>query len=204
MHFRLTARDNNGGVDEDDMTVSVDGGMGPFMVGDLGVGGGTLFSNDIQTIDWSVGNTEATCPWVEISLLALSTDGTRYCDDSDNADLFLGEFENLGTADVTLPDLNITRARFKVACANNIFFSLSANDFQVSGTVPISPNCKDTDLLNTDGTGDLVEACRIQIGAVSTTATRIDSGGGGGALILLPALLGLRWAGSRRRSTFQA
>ncbi len=63
MNFRLTARDGKGGVNEDDMTVTVDESMGPFLVsgGVLNAGGGFLPGSQ-QTIEWSVGNTECFLP----------------------------------------------------------------------------------------------------------------------------------------------
>jgi hypothetical protein len=197
MNFRLTVRDGNGGVGEDDVRVSVDSSLGPFRVD-----GGTLNSSNSflagsqQTIEWSAGNAETTCPRVSISLLAFNSTGTTYCDASNNPALDLGsDFSNTGSATITVPDLDIAKGRVKVACADNIYFSLSAADIRVNGTTGVSTDCKSADRIQSDGLGDLVDACRSQIGDLPPEDTVEDSGGGGGALLFLPLLLGLGAAG---------
>lgn len=206
MHFSLTARDGSGGVSEDNMTVTVDAGMGPFQVsGGLLNSGGVFLAGGLQTIEWTVGNTEVSCPEVSISLVAFSATGESYCDASNDSNLLLDVVENNGTAQLDMPDLNIPKGRVKIACTNNVFFSLSANDLQLSGTSPVATNCKETDRLVSDGSGDLVEACKSQIGATSATSTIVDGGGGGGgALILLPGLLGFHLARKYRRERCSA
>ena len=197
MNFRLTVRDGNGGVGEDDVRVAVDGGLGPFLVsgGELNAGGS--FQPDSRaTVEWLDGNTAASCPQVVISILAFNSSGTTYCDASNDTALSLGEFSNTGSALVTLPDLSISRGRIKVACANNVYFSLSENDLQIAGTTLVSTDCKDTQPRISDGSGDLVAACIAQ-GNASLPADSSGGGGGGGALILLPALLGFRLARQR-------
>jgi len=130
--------------------------------------------------------------------LAYSLNGTSYCDASDNGALDLGVFPNTGIASLTLPNLAIARARVKVACANSIYFSLSEVDISLNGTTSTATNCKSADVLSGDGVGDLVAACSNRIGAVPAgggVTLSSDDGGGGGALLWLPLLLALGWAG---------
>ncbi|QYZ66358.1 MAG: hypothetical protein OI74_08935 [Gammaproteobacteria bacterium (ex Lamellibrachia satsuma)] len=183
MRFRLTARDGNSGVDEADLVVTVDGGTGPFDVngGVLNIAG-NYPGGFAQTINWAVGGTGGSCPQVEISLLSFSADGSTYCDHNDDAVLNLGTFPNTGSASPILPNSLVARGRVRVACSNNIFFSLSDADIGVTGTTAAGTACKATD-------GTALEHGTIFVDAGGNVT--IPDGGGGGAALWLPLLLGL-------------
>ncbi len=183
MRFRLTTRDDNSGVDEDDLVVTVDGGTGPFDVngGVLNIAG-NYQGGFAQTINWAVGGTGGSCPQVEISLLSFSADGSTYCDHNDDAVLNLGTFPNTGSASPILPNRLVARGRVRVACSNNIFFSLSDADIGVTGTTAAGTACKATD-------GTALEHGTIFVDAGGNVT--IPDGGGGGAAFWLPLLLGL-------------
>ncbi len=187
LNFRLTVRDGNSGVDEDDLVVTVDGGAGPF-----DVNGGVLNSannflgGSQQTIEWAVGGTGGSCPQVTISLLSFSADGSTHCDHIDDAALNLkpggGTFPNNGLALVTLPSKLVARGQVRVACSNNIFFSLSNADLGVTGATAAGTACKATD-------GTALEHGTIFVNTGGNVV--IADGGGGGAALWLPLLLGL-------------
>ncbi|RDH81836.1 MAG: hypothetical protein DIZ77_09265 [endosymbiont of Seepiophila jonesi] len=183
LNFRLTVRDGNSGVDEDDVVVTVDGGTGPFDVngGVLNIAG-NYPGGFAQTINWAVGGTGGSCPQVEVSLLSFSADGSTYCDHNDDAVLNLGIFPNTGSASPILPSRLVARGRVRVACSNNIFFSLSDADIGVTGTTAAGTACKATD-------GTALEHGTIFVDAGGNVT--ISDGGGGGAALWLPLLLGL-------------
>ncbi|MBL3588569.1 MAG: hypothetical protein JMN24_02100 [gamma proteobacterium endosymbiont of Lamellibrachia anaximandri] len=196
LNFRLTARDGNSGVDEDDLVVTVDGGTGPFDVnGGVLNSAGNYPGGFAQTINWAVGGTGGSCPQVEISLLSFSADGSTYCDHNDDAVLNLGTFPNTGSASPILPNRLVARGRVRVACSNNIFFSLSDADIGVTGTTAVGTACKATD-------GTALEHGTIFVDAGGNVT--IPDGGGGGAALWLPLLLGLGGIGYTLRRRYNA
>ncbi|RLJ16987.1 hypothetical protein DJ031_16135 [bacterium endosymbiont of Escarpia laminata] len=196
LNFRLTVRDGNSGVDEDDLVVTVDGGTGPFDVngGVLNIAG-NYPGGFAQTIGWAVGGTGGSCPQVTISLLSFSADGSTYCDHNDDAVLNLGTFPNTGSASPILPNKLVARGRVRVTCSNNIFFSLSDADIGVTGTTAAGTACKAT-----DGTALAHGTIFVNTGG----GIVISDGGGGGAVLWLPLLLGLGGLGYTLRRRYNA
>lgn len=194
LNFRLTVRDGNSGVDEDDLAVTVDGGTGPFDVngGVLNIAG-NYPGGFAQTIGWAVGGTGGSCPQVTVSLLSFSADGSTYCDHTDDAVLNLGTFPNTGSASPILPNRLVARGRVRVACSSNIFFSLSDADIGVTGTTAAGTACKATD-------GTALEHGTIFVDAGGNVT--ISDGGGGGAALWLPLLLGLGGVGYALRRRY--
>lgn len=145
---RLVVRDNHGGVSYQDVSVIVVDNAGPFLItNDLT---GTKLAGSLQTITWSVNNTNlapVNCTLVDIFL---STDGGL----TFPATPLLASALNIGTAIVTLPaGLNTQTARIKIAAGSsqgiptartsntlagtntpNIFFDISNLDFIISTT----------------------------------------------------------------------
>ncbi|RLJ20987.1 hypothetical protein DJ030_05495 [bacterium endosymbiont of Escarpia laminata] len=196
LNFRLTVRDGNSGVDEDDLLVTVDGGTGPFDVngGVLNIAG-NYPGGFAQTINWAVGGTGGSCPQVDISLLSFSADGSTYCGHNDDAALNLGTFPNTGSASPILPNKLVARGRVRVTCSNNIFFSLSDADIGVTGTTAAGTACKAT-----DGTALAHGTIFVNTGG----GIVISDGGGGGAVLWLPLLLGLGGLGYTLRRRYNA
>lgn len=125
LNFRFTARDGNGGVDEDDMQITVDGEAGPFKVlqpnSNL-----VLNSASLQTIQWNAACTEqlpVNCTSVDI--LYTSDNGTSFT-------TLLGNTPNDGMAVVNFQNATASNARIKIACSNNIFFDISDVDFALN------------------------------------------------------------------------
>ncbi|MFN8454269.1 MAG: M12 family metallo-peptidase [Anaerolineae bacterium] len=128
MQFRLTARDNKGGVANSAMSVTVDGNSGPFAVTAPNTAV-TWIGLTSQTVTWNVANTTSSpvsCPNVNIRL---STDGgTTF-----TKNLALNT-PNDGSETITVPgNSGGNTARVKVECANNIFFDISNANFTISG-----------------------------------------------------------------------
>ena len=131
LKFRLTVRDQHGGVHDDDMAITVAAGAGPFTV-TAPNGGESLAST--ASVTWNVANTNAApvnCAHVTVSL---STDGGNTF-----PAMLLASAPNTGSATVTFPAGASSKARLKVQCVNNIFFDITNNDFSYDSVAPQPP-----------------------------------------------------------------
>ncbi len=145
MDFRLTVRDNRaggGGVNWDDMVITVNSGSGPFLV--ISPNGGTTESGT-TTVTWDVAGTTASpvsCATVNIYL---STDrGMTW--DLNNP--LASSTPNDGSHDVHLGSNDTTQARIMVKGDNNIFFDISNADFTITPADPCPP-CSDPNVVLT-------------------------------------------------------
>jgi hypothetical protein len=184
LNFRLTVRDGRSGVGDDDVQVTVNAGLGPFEItGGVLNGTADLLGGSSQSLAWDVAGTGTDCPTLRASLISISADGTTYCDADDDARLELATgLTNTGATSLTLPSVQIARARLMLHCENNVFFALSDNDFSVvSAANPIASNCKTMD-------GEPLEHGTVVIDP-NVDPEGVSSGGGSGALYLLPLML---------------
>jgi hypothetical protein len=202
LNFRLTARDGNAGVDEDDMQVEVDDTEGPFEVTAVLA----TPPSSALTITWT---TNATCSSnsVTIDLLAFSNDASTYCDGADTP-----PFLNLGTrtygdgtATITpQPDLTINKARVRVSCVDNIFFNISDADIALTGNSSPDTDCKLVDgASRTVSNGVIDSGDNLDPNGGGTGSGGGGGGGGGGAVLWMPLLIGIGSIGRylvRRRS----
>ena len=133
--FRLTVRDQQGGVGIDEMSMSVTGD-GPFELTSPN-GGEVLSAGTSTTINWSVNGTDALCDDLTISL---SIDGGT------TFPFTLAEgVSNSGSYNLDIPaGIPITQqARMKIACADNpcvVFFAISDGDFEVDSDCTVFPS----------------------------------------------------------------
>ncbi len=134
MNFRMTVRDNQlggGGVDYDQISMTVDASSGPFLV--LAPNTAvtwTGLSNELVT--WDVANTNmspVSCTNVDI---LLSTDGGVTFPIT-----LASSVTNDGSHSIQVPDLSSTTARVKIVCSDNVFFDLSNIDFTIEPFVPL-------------------------------------------------------------------
>ncbi|MEM7028933.1 MAG: reprolysin-like metallopeptidase [Chloroflexota bacterium] len=129
MQFRLTTRDQLGGVSFDTALVTVNGATGPFRVTTPSGTDNWPLGTD-RLVTWDVANSDASpvnCSNVDI--LLSDDDGQTF-----SATLLAGT-ANDGVALVTTPAVEISRARIKVVCSDNIFFDISASGLSASGVV---------------------------------------------------------------------
>lgn len=133
MSFRVTARDNQldgGGVNTDDMVVTVSTNAGPFTV--TAPNSAVIWSGQ-QTVAWSVAKTTGTPVNAQNVDIHLSIDGG-----------FTWPFElaigtrNDGTESVILPNITTTNARIKVQGSTNIFFDVSNVSFSIVPGTPVA------------------------------------------------------------------
>lgn len=131
MNFRVVVRDNSPGAggcnDHEDITVTVDGSSGPFVVTYPSATGITWAGNSTQTVTWNVAGTSAgavACANVDI---VLSTNGgVSY------TTVLASNVPNDGSQSVTVPNTATTTARIMVICSNGTFFDVSDNNFTIT------------------------------------------------------------------------
>lgn len=134
LKFKFTVRDNhmNGGAsDGDNMTVTVNGDSGPFVV-----------TSQSSRETWEIGNTE-TITWdvagtdggqinaTEVNILFSEDGGLTY------PHTLASGVPNNGSASVNVPNLNTTKGRVMVRPTNNIFYQINKAHITVTGTVGI-------------------------------------------------------------------
>lgn len=129
---RLTVRDNDasgGSTVYSDVTVTIDGGSGPFYVFNLG---GPYSPNSSQNITWNVANsTAAPVSCANVDILLSTDDGQTF------PTTLLASTPNDGSQSVTLPNINTSSARIMVKASDNIFFDIS-NSFEIQGALPVT------------------------------------------------------------------
>lgn len=129
MNFRVVVRDNavGGGCnDHEDVTVTIDGNSGPFVVTYPSAFGITWYSTSTETVTWDVANTSAApvnCATVDI---LLSTNGG-----ASYPTVLASNVPNDGSHDVVVPNIASSVARIMVVSSNSTFFDVSDRNFQI-------------------------------------------------------------------------
>lgn len=137
MNFRLTVRDNKangGGVDSDEVTITVDGTKGPLAI-TLPNGGEPWSAGSPQIITWDVNNTHLLSANVKI---LLSVDGGY-----NYPYTLVSSTANNGAASVTIPSnvVNTSQARIKIVSTNSAtaeFFDVSNGNFTITSSCAAS------------------------------------------------------------------
>lgn len=131
LKFRLTARDNRGGVTVSNVkTINVTDKAGPFTVTYPNSSLTWKAGKNTAIVSWNVANTQLSpvnCQAVNIALLT----GT-------SSFLLLKQTPNDGMEIVNIPKTTTNTGRIKVSCSNNLFFDLSNSNITV--TNPSSPD----------------------------------------------------------------
>ena len=154
MKFRLTVRDNKangGGVDSDEMIITVDGTKGPLAV-TAPNGAERWTAGSSRTITWSVNNTNTLTANVKI---LLSIDGGY-----NYPFVLASSTSNDGTESVTIPAnvVNTTQARVKVVSTNSLtaeFFDVSNANFTITSSCSAATTfiCPETAVSGNSGSG---------------------------------------------------
>lgn len=132
--YRVTVRDNKGGVNNAQITITVTNTSGPFLVTSPNTavswaGGST------QNVTWDVANTTASPVSAANVDILLSTDGGN----TFPVTLASG-VPNTGSASVVIPNTATTTARMKVQGSGKIFFDISNTNFTITAAAnPSNP-----------------------------------------------------------------
>jgi hypothetical protein len=142
MNFRVTARDNKGGVSYGGQAAFVTSLAGPFTV----TSPNTAVSwsgNSTQNVTWNVAGTDAApvnCLNVKV---LLSTNGGNTFPTT-----LLSDTPNDGAQTITVPNITTLAARIKVECTAQPFFDVSNANFSISRSfVPMATAMSPTDVL---------------------------------------------------------
>ncbi len=125
LNFRVTARSGDFGVDQDDVTLTVDRDSGPFVV--TAPGAGAYAGGQQLDVTWNVANTDLSpvnCSQVDIEL---SKDGGNSF-----GTVIRARASNDGFERVTMPNTDTGAGRIRVKCSDNVFFNISPADFSLT------------------------------------------------------------------------
>lgn len=133
LHFRLTARDGHGGVNNASTTLLLATGAGPFLVTAPNTAV-TYAGNSTQTVTWNPANTNVAPVNTTDVKISLSTDGGFTY-----PHVLAENTPNDGSEAVTLPNVGTTKARIKVEAVGNVFFDISNANFTIQA-LPVASN----------------------------------------------------------------
>ena len=130
MRFRLTARDNKGGVNQQDLVITVASNNQTFSV-DTPTQWRAFFE---QTVTWDIGDTLITpinCSNVDILLIS----------DVNNPleTTVLTQTPNDGQQNIRVPNITSVAARLVLKCSDNVFYALSEQAFSIIAVDPVVP-----------------------------------------------------------------
>ncbi len=207
LNFRLTVRDNNSGLDNEDVVLKVAGDAGPFRVTSQTKTTSIPATDASFAVKWDVANTNlapVNCSSVAVDLLAFDDgDYTNY-----SVHKLVSSTPNDGSVTVTRPTTwleNPVRGRIRVRCTNNVFYALSEGDLQIEGDDPrvdYDTDDQATFFNNNGTTSNRSPGCTIlpEITVVVEDDDE-DSGGSGGfgwwCLLLSTLVVALRQHRSR-------
>ncbi|WBA43808.1 reprolysin-like metallopeptidase [Hymenobacter canadensis] len=130
LNFRLTARDNRGGVAAANFSMNV-ADAGPFRVTAANTAA-TVAPGSLYTITWDVlGTDQAPVSCAAVRILFSNDGGQTFPTE------LLANTPNNGTATVRLPTGTTTQGRLKIEAIGNVFFDVSDANLTLSG--PVAP-----------------------------------------------------------------
>ena len=132
MEFRVTVRDNSltsmSCTAEDDIVITTVA-EGPFLVTSPSTSGVIWIEGETHTVSWDVAGTDiAPVSCSQVDILLSYDGGLTY------PTILADTVTNNGTADVVVPFGISTTARVQVRCSDNIFYNISASDFEIELT----------------------------------------------------------------------
>lgn len=132
MDFRVTVRDNSTNsiscTAEDDMTITTVAD-GPFLVTSPTTSGVIWVEGETHNVSWDVAGTNlAPVSCANVDILLSYDGGLTY------PTILANSVPNDGSQDIVTPIGLTTTARVQVRCSDNIFFNISAADFEIQLT----------------------------------------------------------------------
>lgn len=131
LNFRLTARDNRGGVAAANVALSV-ADAGPFVV-TAPSAAVTARPGSPYALTWNVqGTDQAPVSCTNVQVLFSADGGLTF------PTVLLASTPNTGTATVNLPNLKTTQGRLKIKALDNVFFAINNANITLDGPLPVA------------------------------------------------------------------
>ncbi|WP_152537648.1 reprolysin-like metallopeptidase [Catenovulum agarivorans] len=135
--FKFVAKDQKGGVSEDETKINVRADAGPFVVTSP-VANQTFSGREVIDVHWQVNATDKFCSQVDILLNSDLNDTFEY--------VLLERTANDGHQQLLLPNISAPQAKIMVKCTTQPFFNLNPGFFAIekslqpiiSGQLPFS------------------------------------------------------------------
>jgi hypothetical protein len=130
LRFRLTVRDNNGGVNQQDLVITVTTANQTFNIDTPTQWQGL----SEQTVTWDIGDTlkaPINCASVDILLIA---DAVNPIETS----VLMGT-PNDGQQNIRVPNVTSDNARLVLKCSDNVFYVLNPEAFSIMAAEPVAP-----------------------------------------------------------------
>jgi subtilisin-like proprotein convertase family protein len=128
INYQLTVRDNdiNGGqTATDNVTITVDGGSGPFKVSSQNTTGIVWNNGTTEEITWDVAGTDQAPVSTSLVNILLSLDGgLTYTE-------LVGNTPNDGSESITVPSTPAAYCRIMIQPVDNIYFAINSEDFAI-------------------------------------------------------------------------
>lgn len=125
LNFRLTVRDNLGGVANSSTTLSVDGASGPFLV--TSIDATPWEAGTSKTITWDVAGTDvAPVSCASVNILLSTDNGDNF------TEVLATATPNDGSEVVVVPPTVTTLARIQVEAADNVFLDMNNTAFEIT------------------------------------------------------------------------
>jgi hypothetical protein len=160
MRFRLTARDNNGGVNQQDLVITVTTANQTFNIDTPTQWRGL----SEQTVTWDTGDTlmaPINCAYVDILLIADAVNPIE-------TRVLMGT-PNDGQQNITVPNVTSVDARLVLKCSDNVFYALSPAAFSIMAAEPVAPR------IDSQQTITLSEDATTQIEFADLNVSDLDS-----------------------------
>jgi hypothetical protein len=131
LNFRATARDQQGGVNGDDVTLTVVDTGSAFVITTLN-SSTTVTGGSSQSFTWDVAGTTGNGIGVSSVDIRLSMDGGL------TFPHLLATTANDGSTFLTLPNIDTTTARFQVNAVGNVFFDINDADITIASNASVA------------------------------------------------------------------
>lgn len=136
LHFVLTARDNgapgNAQTNYDEMTVNVNGNIGPFEVSSQNTADISWIQGQAKKITWNVNNSNTLDGASNVNI-KLSTDGGLTF-----PTILVSNTPNDGTEDIVVPNVVAKDCRILIEPTENIFYAINTTSFSIGYVVSSS------------------------------------------------------------------
>lgn len=140
MNFRVSVRDNKGGISDAGTVLTVVNTTTPFKVTSQNSSPATWAGGSTQTVTWDVSGTNAGTINATNVKISISTDGGQTF-----PNVVAASTPNDGTQTITVPSIATTQARIKVEAVGNIFFDINDANFTITASPTASNNLFDFD-----------------------------------------------------------